>query len=333
MEIEELDVSDCGSNPLTDDEAQARARGDFLDVEPDKDAGGAASGRPVQDDESEPVVAQDERAAASEDEAGGQDSGNADDADERVPKQRFNQVIGERNQLRERTRTLEDQVRSLEERLQDNTKAGSGQQEKQAEAPTIDQQLDDMERRFSTLVLDGRVEEAVELRREIRALERQQVADESRSTSASVIEADRDQVELNQAIAEVLVAHPYLGDGAEQNAEALAGVVEWRDFLMQSKGMKPAAALRAAVEKVTPFYTKPAASARDPVPASVAKAHPRNAEAVHRGAADAARQPPVMKGGEGNRATVETLDVRNMSETDFAKLSESEKAKLRGDEV
>ena len=104
-------------------------------------------------------------------------------------------------------------------------------------------------------------------------------------------------------------------------------MLEWRDYYHAVKGQPLHTALENAVKKIAPLYQRSEPEADDPL---APKTDARRAAAVARAAASAAAQPPNL-GGIGERAAASKLDVEKMTDDQYAKLSDEEKRRLRGD--
>lgn len=143
------------------------------------------------------------------------------------------------------------------------------------------------------------------------------------------ITAQRTAQSLLQATADRIASeYAFLNSQApEANPDAIADVLEWRDYYHAVKGQPLHTALENAVKKIAPLYQRSEPEVDEP-PAP--KTDARRAAAVARAAASAAAQPPNL-GGIGERAAASKLDVEKMTDDQYAKLSDEEKRRLRGD--
>ena len=110
------------------------------------------------------------------------------------------------------------------------------------------------------------------------------------------------QTTFQKAVAQTVADYPFLhSNSADANTEAIADVVEWRDFYI-AKGESPAGALQKAAAKVTQLYAGQADAAEPAAPTDK-----RKQAAIATGAKAAAAQPPRVDAGVGNR----TIPVAN----------------------
>ncbi len=101
---------------------------------------------------------------------------------------------------------------------------------------------------------------------------------------------------FNQAVAKATADYPFLDPSKDvADAQAIADVVEWRDFYI-SRGDSPANAISQAVAKIAPMYQKTA-----PEPEPKPEPNTRQQQAIQRAVKDSSAQPPKMDTGVGNR--------------------------------
>lgn len=120
---------------------------------------------------------------------------------------------------------------------------------------------------------------------------------------------------------------------AAADRAAIDEVVEYRDFLVASKGIAPHTALRQAAERIAKAngWERQGESTD---PAAKPDKDGRTASQLKANAVAANRQPPTLNVGVGNRTTsVSARDVEGMSEDEFERLPEAEKRRLRGDSI
>lgn len=246
-------------------------------------------------------------------------------ASKSIPKPRFDEVNEKRIRAEERARILEEE----NERLR-----GGKKTEKANDAPKFD--FDAKESEYMDALMEGDKEKASQIRKEIKAAERAEYEDSAVSKAEARIMARQAQQSLAEAAEAVIEDYPFLNSkSAKANKDAIAEVVEWRDFYIQ-RGKSAADALIAAAKKVGPSYVKakPKADAEDEdedekPPKS--KLDELRAARLRKNATAANNQPPRLDGGVGNRGTGGKLNVTDMDDETFNGLSEKEKAKLRGD--
>lgn len=183
------------------------------------------------------------------------------------------------------------------------------------------------EKEYLKAVLDGDVDKASTLMSTIRRHERQQIEDEVAARAQREIAQATARTALETIAEAATQQYPFLDpQHASANPTAIAEVVEWRDYYLVAKGLTPAKALKAAVDRVAPTY----AAAPD---AKTAPGEPSaRTQAQRQANAKASAQQPPALAGIGERATRQTpSDIAKMTDTEFAALSAAEKAKLRGD--
>jgi hypothetical protein len=235
-----------------------------------------------------------------------------------IPKERFDEV-------NETLKEVRRQNEILLAALQQRGGAPAAEPAPKEEAKAVD--LDALEDAYANAMMDGDMAKAKQIRGQIRAEERRLAKEEALEEFSAAEERKLFDAQVKTAYA----AYPQLDHkAAGADAEAIAEVIEWRNFLVASKGAPLHIALRDAVDRV--------ASARGwekPDGAGKAQKDPPSdrAEAQRRKNADAANaQPAQLSGGVGERAgRARQLDVEKMSDKEFAALSEEEKKQLRGD--
>ncbi len=122
-------------------------------------------------------------------------------------------------------------------------------------------------------------------------------------------------------VRETIKAYPFLDSTKpEANAEAIAEVVEWRDFFI-AKGESPAIALQKAAGKVAPLYT----TKSEPTPTPPVDT--RKQKAVEVAARTANAQPPSVEAGVGNRSIPLGDDLIN-DQNKWDKASEAERQRF-----
>jgi hypothetical protein len=232
-----------------------------------------------------------------------------DEPEHGIPKARFDQV-------NERRKQAEAELVQLRAELEQR-----GAPKEAAPAPTtVD--IDAKEQEYLDALLEGETAKAVQIRKEINAELKRQAAEEVEVAQAARTEKAR----VDAAATAAIEQYPFLDSQSDAaNKEAIAEVVEWRDFY-QAKGMPLSVALAKAVEKVGPTYAGAAKPAVQTPPADT-----RKKESIERGMQASKAQPPVQR-GIGERASQPgRVDVANMSDEEYDALPESEKRRLRGD--
>ncbi|MFZ4537154.1 hypothetical protein [Propionivibrio sp.] len=191
----------------------------------------------------------------------------------------------------------------------------------------VSAELAELARQEYDAMIEGDRDKAVELK-----LKREEIR-ESRSKQAAfaMMQQERDATEqanaqktilseVNATVAQALEAFPFLDSNSpDANPEAIAEVVEWRDFYI-AKGEAPAAALAKATNKIAPQYANAA-----PV-APVTKPDTRKQAALARNANESKQQAPSQVAGVGNRTNPPLMKVETQAQ--WEKLSKDDRATL-----
>ncbi len=313
--------------------------GGGLNLQPDADAGedggggtddagdgeGPDDGPVDRGDELTPPLNPDALAKVAEG-AGNDDADHDDDgtapapdgagkkAPQSVPIARLNEVIEQRNQLKAEN----DALKAGKET------PGATPQPTAAPAPAFD--ITKAEREYAEFLADGEFDKAVELRAKINAqlVEQAEINVEARQAQRSA------QSSLTEVANQAVADWPYL----EDDAETMELIIAARDAGVR-KGVSPAQALKAAVDRIAPKFAPEGGSADDgtpgkELPSGKPRVDTRPQGANARGAAASAQQPPLAA-GSGNRQAAGKVDVESMTEAQFDALTPAEKKRLRGD--
>lgn len=241
----------------------------------------------------------------------------------KVPQARFNQI----NEALKHERT--ERLR-LEEELARARGSLPVQQPADKELPADGYDFDAAEARYMDALMDGETAAAAAIRKEIRAEERKEYAQQSVSSVQQATEAERqrsaaeaEQSTAQQVLSSAIAKYPFLDhEGADADADAIEEVIARRDLYLK-QGMTFSKALSAAVEKVAPRYSQQ----EEPVKA---RSKTASAEQINRNLEREKRIPAAMP-GVGERG--KDIDYANLSEDEFDALSEQDKRKARGDFV
>lgn len=243
-----------------------------------------------------------------------------------IPRARFNEVNEERKAL-----------------LEENTRLKA---EKGATAQVTEDtyDFDAAEREHANLVLDGKVDEAVKKRGEIRAAERAQFLKDAQQTTVETTK----QLTVKDRIQEVTSRYetvPQCDPENEAYSEELMADVRafYAGALDTGRYPDAAQAFEASIQKAlklhgieapgaTPAAAAPAAAA----PAAAAPATPAApARTAEKRVQAIVNQPPSLAGvgTTGAPETSATIDVKAISEKDLAALPIETRKRLRGDYV
>lgn len=253
--------------------------------------------------------------------------------DTRIPLARHKEILARERSQRE---ALEQQLAQTKQ-----ASAIASSNEKIAEAET---KLLDMEKQYAKLVSDGSHEKAAELMAQIRVTERgissARTAFEVQASEARAYE----RVQYDSTVERLEAAYPALNEDHEDfDKDLMADVVELRDGFIATGRYTRAQAIKKAAETLMGVKTgKQATAVKTDVrvtEADVAKAKADERAAAQReknGKVAAAQPPSLAKVGTDHDKLggVVTADaVMKMKQEDFAKLSEADLARLRGDDL
>ena len=305
----------------------------------DKKAAGDGGDDKKADGEDDDKGGDDKKADGEDDDKGGDDKkadGEDDDKDGeddekrerekriRIPKWRYDEAV---SRARAREESLQARIQDLESEIA----AGPSKKEAETAVVTLEKKLSDLDDKYDAYIADGDKERAAEVRRERRIIERQLYNAEVDSRTVLAKEQAKQELKYESALSKVEIDFPQLNPDDEDNfdPELAQDVAGMRDSLIQ-RGMTPATALERAVARLIGPAKKAATSVRDDVKAE------RERKAREAAAAAAGKTPPKLDkvgidsdkaggGGSGPKS------VMLMSQDEFAKLSDEQRASMRGD--
>ena len=244
----------------------------------------------------------------------------------KVPKSRLDKVIAQREELKERSLWLEEQL----EKLINLTSQTKPDKPNVPEEPPFD--FDTAEEQYAIFLIEGDTVKAAKLRKEIE-VERQKtfkalIADIKQSSEKEVTDKVKEANESEKF--KVLISayeskYTFLdADSDDSNEEAIDTVNALMSGYL-AKGSSKSEALKKAVEKVAPMYSKETTK-------TVKSLGAERKIAAGKKAADASKAQPTKTKSSGSTTIDATkLSVAKMSEHDFNKLTPRELKALRGD--
>lgn len=265
-------------------------------------------------------------AKAKEEEEGG----------ERIPRKRFNEAVGKEREARE---AAEKRLAEAEAKLKEKAEG--------LDPEKVEKEIAELEDALDKAIADGNAEMKRTIRAQIRekttALADQAAA--SRAAYATAMAVER--IKYDTEVARLEAAHPEMNPDSDKYDEALTGEMIELKAAYEAAGMGSTDALKKAAKFV--FRDAPAAAKKEvetPEAKAAAEAKAKaEAEAKAKAAAEAkekqvraaleakGKQPAAAaagtasdKGGKGAETP-----VSKMSTKEFDKLSEEDKARLRGD--
>lgn len=336
-------------DPEKDEIEDVIDRGDFIDdddehlddddVSPDEDESEEESDTDEDESEEDEDNDDDEDGDSSDtDEDEDEDSEEEDEEDDeevdgegnqRIPRSRLNQVIQQREDAKERSAWLEEQLEVLIKQRQ------------APEEPTVpevvipDYDFDASEEKYGDLILEGSVKEAAALRREINAEQNKlfeaQIATVREEASVEAAKTSKASVEdgaFSTFLDDVVSEKSYLDDQSDDYNER---AVKMANSLMSSYlaegGYTKAEALALAVSDIGPLF-------EDDKPEQLGKkkASTRDKSARKKAVKASEQQPPNAERRTGRKGVdLDNIDVGKMSDKQFNSLTRKERATLRGD--
>jgi len=241
----------------------------------------------------------------------------------KIPKSRFDEVIRQREEAKERNLWLESQLEKL---IEQSAKKAA---EPEITLPSYD--FDEAEERYISLIIEGETSQASKLRAEI---DKQRQAElrvliasitesatsKAKSESAEVIEQER----FSTLIESYENKYKFLNTNAKEYNEEAVDTINTLLAGYVASGKTKVEGLKLAVAKVAPLYTSP-------VQSKPTLGNQRKVEAGKKAAKAANSQPTKTKSVSTRSVDSETIAVAKMSDRDFSKLTEKEKRILRGD--
>lgn len=267
------------------------------DAEPD--ASGEKKGeKPVADPVADPV----EHVDPSAPEAGAEKPEAKAEREQVIPRARFDEINAKLHQERQEN-----------EELRAALAARQKPQERGAESVDVSA----LENEFYEAMMAGDQEKAVSIRSKINEeiFARAEAASTEKVTR-NLSERDA-KTAVDKVAAEVVSAYPFLdSQSPDANSDAIAEVVEWRDFYV-AKGDSLSVALSKAAAKIAPSYSV----AQDPDPAVV---DTRKNAAIERNIKDAGTQAPAPVAGIGNRTTPPSPKIETQKDWESLTAAERE---------
>lgn len=247
----------------------------------------------------------------------------------RIPKARFDEAVGKEREARE---AAEARAADLERQLAEKAKVETNT----AKVTELETKVTELETQYTQLVLDGEPEKAAAVMREIRMAERQIVrmeqADEAKSTTTQILEAERFELTVARLEAE----HSELNPKSETYDADLVQMIVDRQRSLVAGGMAPSAAMTQAAEKILEREAKLRAPATEKVEEKglSTAATDRKAAQVAKNVEAAKAQAPSTKetGLDSDKVGEKALpNVAQMTPEEYQALPESTRARLRGD--
>jgi colicin import membrane protein len=255
-----------------------------------------------------------------------------------VPQARMKEAVEKERAARE---AAEARLKAAEDKLRAS--------EKTLDPEAVEAEIGELEAQVDQAVADGDKAKAADLRKQIRGKMQALATAEATQRAAHATAMAVEQVRYDAAVATLEAAHPVMNPDSDQYDEAVVAEITELKGAYEATGMGSTDALRKAAKyvfKVAPEAAKQEIKdeetpeekkAREAEEKTAAKATADAAakakeEAIRRGAAARQAQPPRGEGRTSNKDG-QVLSVGKMSDKDFEKLTDEERARLRGDSL
>lgn len=316
--------------PAGDDGADAGGgspldRGDELSVVVEEEPKAEELKNPFEDDKAE-----DEQKADSEaeDKAEDEDDKAKKGKGAKIPLDRHKEILAKERAQREALERELAQYRQGQQIIQTNE-----------EITKMEEGILQMEKQYNKLLADGEIDKAVELMSKIRRAEREIVELKADMKAQAAEIRAREAARYDIVLERIEEAYPQLNpDHEDFDRELVQDVADLKD-VYQKRGYPPSKALQLAVKKLLGSETRTQANATEVTPRVTEKdlAAERRKAAVARNVDAAKRTPPSTRdvGLDHDKAGggLSPKDVMSMSQEEFAKLTEEQLKRLRGDDL
>lgn len=228
-----------------------------------------------------------------------------------IPKSRFDEI-------NEKRKAAERKIQQFEE------------QQKAAETPNYD--FDAKEKEYMEAVLDGRADDALSIRREIRTAEEAQFRRVAEQQATEARTRTKEDLKVQDAIEDLQQRFEVFDTEAEGYNQDLVDetLVLQRSFMQE--GYEPDAALYKAaryVTKLNDVRDRTAAAVEESKPEGLSAETPTHTEEQAQAKLDLASKQPTDVPATNRREP--PIDIFSMPPEEFDKLSEAQIRKMRGD--
>lgn len=246
----------------------------------------------------------------------------------KIPKSRFDEVIAQREEAKERNLWLEAQL----EKLINSQKVNEVVAPVKTKEPEYN--FEEAEERYVNLIIEGEIAKATKLRSEIDKARQEslkaiisEITESVTSRAKSESSALLDEEKFNTLIENFENKYKFLDTSSDEYNEEAVDTVNTLLAGYVAAGKTKAEGLRLAVNKVAPLYEK----TKEVKDVKQSLGNKRKVEAGKKAAQAANSQPTKTKSVSTRTVDKETVNVAKMSEKEFAQLTEKEKRILRGD--
>lgn len=266
------------------------------------------------------------------------------DSEVRIPKSRFDEQVAKE---RDRAEAAERRAVELEARL------NAQSQKTEPKVDPVAAKVDDLEARIEALhdkrdgfLVDGNIERAAEVRREIRAIEkelreveRDTLRNDAEQIAARRLDTQSEEQRIDTVVSDLESEFSVLRKGSDEYDPRMVNfvLVEQQRLITELKLTPHEALQRAGKETMELFGHKSSGTKGEQEDKPETPADKRRVEARQKVADTMNRQPASLKdaGIDSDKAGQDKadLDVNKLSEAEFNALPAAQLAKLRGDFV
>lgn len=240
----------------------------------------------------------------------------------RIPKARFDEA---QEKARAREEALQRKIQELERE--------KGAQNQSVEVTKAQKQLEELQDKYEDLLMDGKKEEAKNVRRQVDAL-RDQLADYKTTVkSEAARKAAIEDLRFDSLLAKSESSYPALNPDSDSFDQAKTEEVAELMEAFQAKGFTKSAALEKAVK----YVMGPVQSALPIGDETSSTLKAKRAEEARKKAAEADKKQPASTSRVGLNSDAagsrdsSGIDIMRLTQEKFAKLDEDTLSQLRGD--
>lgn len=266
------------------------------------------------------------------------DEGKDEEKEERfIPKSRFNEVNEKAKAVTEENARLKAELEAARGKAEPTAEELAEQQrreEEERENPTtiagMEAKRDALQLQADELLVEAgpQDEERIAILKQINTLNKDIAKQELRAETTTQMTQAEIARELSVVTSESLSLYPFLDNKSDKcDVDAVLSVRN-RRFELEGQGIRPAEALRQAVEEKGPKFAKMLGYEVDQKKQAEVKA--ARDKAARETAADASMRQPPTPPAQSEKETF-AINIDKLSDKQYEALPEHEKAKLRGD--
>ena len=332
LEGEEPELGEIETEENTDDDSeedQDDSNDEESGNEDDSDDGEADEKEDAGEEETD---ADTNEVDVDEEEESKEETEEDDEKEARIPKKRLDKVIQQREDAKEKVAWLEAQL----EKALDKTDAPV---EKSTVEPEVEEfDFDTAEEKYIELLLSGEAAQAAQLRKSINTeqskVHAEQIAEAtkvSKTEAQNVLNANK----YEATVVDLEKQYPFLNHEHDDYNEEAVDTINTLMTGYEKQGDSQDVALLKAVKTMAPIYGKPEADAQaDTIKTEkAANKTVREAKAKKTSVKASNQQPADIQASSKVNGGKKTVSIADLSEKEFAKLTERELAVLRGDVV